>query len=333
MGSRKGHRPCLRAVLLAGAVALLSAHGALAAGDPARGRQLAATWCSACHQIGPAFPEHGPGPPFGKLASDLKYSARYIKDWVIYPHATMPNFRLSEPVLDDLVAYIHSLRETATATCVSCNPDLPDRLFASGSGFFIDRDGSVMTVAHNVRSCSRVTVELPGVFKGDASIVGDDQYLDLALLKTAHRPASFAGIRHGSSLGLGEQVTVFSYPLRGTLSSEGNLSLGYVSALRGIGDNAQEFQMSANLQLGSSGGPVFDRQGRVVGIARSRLVATSAAELPPQGVNFAIGLSTMHLFLAAIGRPHSENIDVSEPTLDAAATLVKSYTVKVACWR
>lgn len=281
MRSLMGSRAILRAALMAGMVVLLSAQGISATGDAARGREIAATWCSTCHQIGPSFPAHGPGPPFETIAHDMRYSVRYIKDWVTYPHATMPNFRFSQRVLDDLVSYIHSLRDTETAECILCNLDLPDRLFASGTGFFLNRRGDVMTAGHNVRSCSRVTVELPGIFKGEAKVIGADHNFDLALLGTAYRPAYYAGIRHQRSLEPGEDVAVFSYPLQRTLSSEGNLSLGYVSALKGIGDNINEFQMSANLQLGSSGGPVFDRWGHVVGIARSRLVATSAKAAPP----------------------------------------------------
>jgi len=241
MGSRTGHRSCMTAVLLAGMLALLPAQSVSAAGDAARGREIAATWCSTCHQIGPTFPEQGPGPPFEKIARGLHYSARYIKDWVTHTHTTMPNFRLSETMLDDLVAYIHSLRDTETAKSVPCSLDLPDRLFASGTGFFLNRRGDVMTVGHNVRSCSRVTVELPGIFKGEAKVISADHNVDLALLGTAYRPAYFARIRYRQPLELGEEVAVFSYPLQKTLSSEGNLSLGHVSALKGIGDNINEF--------------------------------------------------------------------------------------------
>lgn len=316
-----------------GAMVLSGPAPAYAAGDPRRGKELAAVWCSACHQIGPEMPPRGPGPPFSAIAGNLRYSARYIKDWVVYPHARMPSFRLSSEVLDDLVAYIHSLRATVPADCEPCSAQSADRRYSVGTGFFIDGRGSVLTVAHNVRACKRITVEIPGQSTLAGTLAGVDGALDLALLRSAYRPPRFAHVRADPPLQLGERVISFSYPLSGTLASSGNLTTGHVAALRGIGDDDSEFQMSANLQLGSSGGPVLDAWARVIGVAKSRLVATAASEAPPAGINFAVSSRALRLFLAAQGHPVSNGDRGGTLALTEVAALARQYTVRVACWR
>ena len=75
------------------------------------------------------------------------------------------------------------------------------------------------------------------------------------------------------------------------------VTTGIVNALSGVGNDTSAFQMSATVQPGSSGGPVFDRYGLLVGIVRSRLLSTSA--INAQNVNFGINLGSVSAFLDA----------------------------------
>ena len=320
-------------VLVLGLLILFSAPVMAAESEEDHGKRYAMIWCSGCHQVGPEFPVRGHGPPFASIADDARYSAAYIRDWVTYPHTTMPHFRFSPRELDRLVSYIHSLRKPPATKCVTCAASPEGVKYSSGSGFYINGEGHVLTVDHVLRSCRRVTVEMPGQPSAPASVVARDASLDLALLATATRPAAFAGLGSEPETRVCDRVVSFSYPLSKTLSSSGVLSTGHIAALMGIGDDPDEFQISANLQAGASGGPVLDQWARLVGVAKSRLVATDPSELPPQGVSFAVSASAIRLFLAATGHFLVPSYPARALPLGDIGDVARSYTVRVICWR
>src|SRR6185437_7303219 len=93
-------------------------------------------------------------------------------------------------------------------------------------------------------------------------------------------------------------------PLPGVLSSEGNLSAGILSATEGLENDARFIQISAPVQPGNSGGPLFDSSGHVIGVVEAKLDALKIAELTgdiPQNVNFAVRLSEIRKFLDGAG--------------------------------
>jgi S1-C subfamily serine protease len=73
------------------------------------------------------------------------------------------------------------------------------------------------------------------------------------------------------------------------------VTTGIVNAMTGVNDDTSAFQISATVQPGSSGGPIFDRSGNVVGIVRQRLLSTT--QINAQNVNFGINLATVSNFL------------------------------------
>lgn len=334
-----------RRVAAAVTVALLSfginLSSAAAAGDPARGKETVALWCSSCHQIGPEYPVHGPGPPFMRIGRDVEYSPQFIRDWVTYPHTQMPHFRFSPQVLDDIVAYIESFRdETRLAMLGAITPSAggaatgPETTrYASGSGFYVDAAGHILTAAHVLDKCGRITVGRPGHTQRVVRTVQVDPALDLALLKAKKEAAAHATFSGEATLAPGDRVVSFGFPLSGMLSSDGNLSVGYIAALAGVNDNPDQFQMSAELQFGSSGGPVLDSWGRVVGLAVSRLVSMQASASSPHGINFATTSTVIRLFLGENGvipdtAPRGRTLTPTE-----LAAIARGFTVRVACWR
>jgi serine protease Do len=106
---------------------------------------------------------------------------------------------------------------------------------------------------------------------------------------------------------------------------------GIVNAMSGFNNDTSGFQMSATVQPGSSGGPVFDRQGALVGIVRARLLTTTPVNA--QNVNFAINLGTLTGFLDA----HS--VDYQAAAADAQSVSVGDIvsktnpaTIQVECY-
>ena len=130
-------------------------------------------------------------------------------------------------------------------------------------------------------------------------MIGTDSQKDLALLRIKRQFPSPLNFRSDQRLRLGESITVLGFPLQGLLASSLSLTTGSLSALAGLGDDADMFQFTAPVQPGNSGGPVLDQDGQVIGVVQSKLSTAAAAFLGdiPQNVNFAIRGSVVRSFL------------------------------------
>jgi S1-C subfamily serine protease len=170
-----------------------------------------------------------------------------------------------------------------------------------GTGFFVSADGKVLTNAHVVRDCRIIRVRGPERVES-AQLIARDEANDLAQISIDKTPSQFAKWR--GTVRQGEDIAVYGFPLAGLLASGGNITIGNITALAGIGDDTRLFQISAPLQPGNSGGPVLDRGGSVVGVVVSKLDALRAASALndiPQNVNFAIKGNVALSFLDAHG--------------------------------
>jgi cytochrome c len=96
---------------VAAILALALAPPALAQGDVESGRQLAQTWCTPCHVVD--LEGHGAdaGPALPMLLGDGRRTPDEIRGWLADPHPPMPNFNLSQPEIEDIVAYLQSLAQ------------------------------------------------------------------------------------------------------------------------------------------------------------------------------------------------------------------------------
>ncbi|MEO3473629.1 trypsin-like peptidase domain-containing protein [Roseomonas sp. CAU 1739] len=166
----------------------------------------------------------------------------------------------------------------------------PQARASSGTGFVVAGD-RVMTNHHVIEACSRIFVRTADnrTLPVTASPVSDSRR-DLALLRVGGNPGPALAFR-ANPVRRGESVVTYGFPLAGLLSSGPTLTTGEVSALAGLGDNQQQFQISAPVQQGNSGGPLLDRQGNVIGVIVSKLNAARIAQRTgdiPQNVNFAV---------------------------------------------
>ncbi|MBR0680971.1 cytochrome c [Roseomonas eburnea] len=98
------------AVLLA--VAAMPAAAQPEPGDARAGLRLAATWCANCHQVAPGGP--GPStdaaPTFRSIARMTSTTSMSLRAFLQTPHPSMPDYRLTREELDDVVAYLISLK-------------------------------------------------------------------------------------------------------------------------------------------------------------------------------------------------------------------------------
>lgn len=226
---------------------------------------------------------------------------------------------------------------------------------SSGSGFFVSKLGHVVTNAHVVNQCQRVTVGENASNQIHAALVATDKRNDLALLKLGSLdlasaetktliskigikivPLADHGLLRSKDVELGESVLVAGFPFGDIFSNTIKVTGGMVSAVRGAGDNSGQFQMDAAAQSGNSGGPIYDENGNIVGVVVAQLnklnVAKATGSLP-ENVNFGIKASTVRQFLTASGLPSKWSARSKKMSTKALAKIAKKQTLMVVCHR
>lgn len=188
-----------------------------------------------------------------------------------------------------------------TAVSPSYVPPKSGPTKSGGTGFFVSDDGYLLTNAHVVDGATSITV-LVGDAKHAATIVSIDAQNDLAVLRIdgVTKGLVFA---NSNDVGLGASVFTIGFPLTDVQGVEPKLTRGEISSLKGLRDSAGQFQISAPVQPGNSGGPLVLDDGRVTGVIVSKLselsVLVNAGTLP-QNVNYAIKSSYVLAFLQSV---------------------------------
>ncbi|MBA3263234.1 MAG: trypsin-like peptidase domain-containing protein [Thermoleophilaceae bacterium] len=165
---------------------------------------------------------------------------------------------------------------------------------ATGSGFVVDGDGTILTNAHVVEGASKVTVSFEeGGEAIDADIKGVDADSDIAVLKIDPKGQDLTVLPLGDSsrVQVGDPVVAIGNPfgLQRTVTS------GIVSALQRQLDAPSGFSISdviqtdASINPGNSGGPLLDAQGKVIGI--NSQIATGGGQ-GSVGIGFAVPIDT-----------------------------------------
>jgi S1-C subfamily serine protease len=121
-----------------------------------------------------------------------------------------------------------------------------------------------------------------------------DSKNDIAFLKlnqSPQLPASSLKLGDSSNVRMGDKVFTIGYPAHWVMGKNPKYTEGVVNALSGIKDDPTVFQISAQIQPGNSGGPIFNQSGEVIGIAQASLdphLATESIGALPQNINYAI---------------------------------------------
>lgn len=202
------------------------------------------------------------------------------------PSGTVPSFRDAVASCRESVVGVHSLR----------HQDGEGDARRDGSGFVIHRDGLVLTNQHIVDGHLAIYVDVPGHGRFLAKVVGEDPLTDLAVLRLDTPPeAGLAPLAFGDSDSLqqGDWVLTLGHPF----SFSHTVTAGLVShvARHLTVDSAKVtngfLQFSAAVNPGSSGGPVLDPEGRVVGV-------TTRRHATGEGLAFAIPSKRVRWVLA-----------------------------------
>ena len=284
---------------------------------------------------------------FDQAISDFSHALELDQKWIAAYRERGLTFKeagQSEKAIADLDTYnklqpgdptvvlaLQSLSSTPIAA--SSSPMPSPKLVSSGTGFYVNSDGSVLTNAHVVKDCSEIAVSSKAGAFSTASVVAVDAANDLALLRTTEHPEKVAALR--AMPRLGKSVESFGYPLADLLSSSGNFSLGNISALSGLGDDSRYLQISTPVQPGNSGGPLLDQHGNLIGIVSSKLNALKMMIRNdgdiPQNVNFAIKASVAETFLQSNSVKFVAGDAVQAMEAPDLADLAKALSVFVVC--
>jgi parallel beta-helix repeat protein len=134
---------------------------------------------------------------------------------------------------------------------------------AAGTGFAVSADGKIATNYHVIEKASKIFVKLPdGRTIGIERVVAFDKRVDLAILQVRGVSLRPLPLGDSSAVKVGQEVCVMGSPL----GLEQSFSTGVVSAKRVL-DGFEWVQITAPISPGSSGSPVMNRDGAVIGVA------------------------------------------------------------------
>lgn len=201
----------------------------------------------------------------------------------------------------------------------------------SGSGFVVNDEGFVVTNVHVVEGCSLITAGK----KIPASIEKADIVNDVAILKINNN-GNYTPLKISENdIELGEEIFVAGFPINMILENL-NFTSGTISSEVGVGQNINQFQFTAPIQPGNSGGPVFNSYGGVVGIAVSTASTKKFEEMIGtniQNINFGIKASTIKSLL----KQSDVSLSIGNPNWFTGqknvASVAKTGTVLIQCWK
>jgi len=172
----------------------------------------------------------------------------------------------------------------------------PQRVQSLGSGFVIDPSGIVITNNHVIDGADKIEVVFTDGTTLPATLTGRDPKTDIAVLKVESRtPLPYVELGDSSKARVGDWVIAIGNPF----GLGGSVTAGIISALnRDIhAGNYDDFiQTDASINRGNSGGPLFDMEGRVVGV-NSAIISPSGASV---GIGFAVPTTTVRPVVAQI---------------------------------
>jgi serine protease Do len=226
---------------------------------------------------------------------------------------------------------------TATTTAAAVDPTLlvsREKPVKTGTGFFINDRGQVITAAHVVHDCPVAEIKADGK-STDAKVVAESLLLDLAVIQSGSPAAHFIPLRIGTSFDLGEAVTNVGFPLEGVLAGSPNLTRGNVSSRAALAGSLGQFQFSAPVQPGSSGGPVVSETGELLGVTVGTLGVMGLIQkgVLPQNVNFALDARYVATFMDR-NKVRYVSVPPSHPTDTRAATeMTLAAVVQLSCYQ
>lgn len=165
----------------------------------------------------------------------------------------------------------------------------------AGTGFIVSSDGLMVTNRHVVDDAATVTVNMltsgGQTVNLTGQVLGRGILADLAVIRLpVGRTYSTLPLGNSDAVAQGDEITAWGYPSASFLGDDPTLTRGIISSTNRIFDDTKYLQTDATVAGGSSGGPVVDRFGRVVGVNTAGLVQIQddGTRVPIPGIYLAI---------------------------------------------
>ena len=202
----------------------------------------------------------------------------------------------------------------------------------SGTGFALNK-GYVVTNYHVIEDAKHITVTgVLGSFQTEynAKVVATDVNNDIAIIKIEdNRFKGFGTIPYNINLQMaevGDDIFVLGYPLTQTMGDEIKLTNGIISSRTGFQGDVSLYQMSAPVQPGNSGGPLFDYKGNVIGIVCAQHEGT-------ENVGYAIKTSYLKKLAesSSLSNCFPKNNTVSSLSLSGKVKKLENFVFQIKC--
>ena len=206
--------------------------------------------------------------------------------------------RYVNPLVTELKA-VFKERQIVTATLSNVSyatpsetggPSAKQKKSASGTGFFVSKDGYLITNQHVVAGATEIEVTMHDGKKLPATVVSSDSSNDVALLKVEASTTPLS-IVSATNVKKGMEVFTLGFPVVGIQGQEQKATYGRINALSGIQGDIRYFQIDVPIQPGNSGGPLITDDGQVIGIitaSLNQINVLKATGALPQNVNYAV---------------------------------------------
>lgn len=148
---------------------------------------------------------------------------------------------------------------------------------SSGTGFFLSNNGYIVTNNHVIENAQNGNIKITGINEDyhksyQARVEVTDKQNDLAILKITD-PLPVIKVPYVfkfTTSSVGEDCFVLGYPLISSMGKDIKLTTGIISSKTGFDSNIAQYQISAPVQPGNSGGPLFDKNGNIIGVVQAK---------------------------------------------------------------
>lgn len=173
---------------------------------------------------------------------------------------------------------------------------------SQGSGFILSRDGLIITNYHVISGSSNITIKIGKDILHVEALLDLDKENDLVILKIKSSDFPMVKLGTPSNIKIGEKIYVISSPE----GFENTITEGIVSGLRDVEKEYEKvLQITAPVSPGSSGGPVFNEKGEVIGVVTFQVEGA-------QNINFALPVNfTRWTFLQSLTLRHKESTTIT----------------------
>jgi S1-C subfamily serine protease len=217
-------------------------------------------------------------------------------------------------------------------------------LVSLGTGFYADDRGRLLTNNHVIDGCGEVTVRADMASDTDpgrdheipAHVVAVDMALDLAILQADSQTGATAEFPAAGTMLADTSVAIVGFPDQGLPPLEPLATPGMVLQRSANIAGYEHIVIRADLRHGNSGGPIFDRQGRVIGLVNAKL--NSAAYFSATGLTLTdIGLGipgrAVIEFLRRNDATYEESQGGENLTIAQILQRARSFVVRTECWK